>query len=106
VFSDVENDMWALLSDETTMERLALRKKVREDLRKHYTKQLLDMRVSWSWHYDLPHEDIVKLLYEELARREHVRNKPEGRAHRRAMAAKGSSNRGSKRELKKKPKAQ
>lgn len=105
MFSDVENDMWALMSDEVTIDQLALRQRVREDLRKHYTKQLLNMRISWTWHYDLPHEDVLKLLYEELARREHVRNKPEGRLHRRTMAMKGTSNRGSKRELKKKPKA-
>lgn len=95
------DDFWELLCDNLTVEEVALRKKVREDFAKLHTRQLMSMRQTWDWHYDLDHVNVVDLLYEELNRREHVKNKIEAKQHRKALIKQGSTNRGSKREFKK-----
>lgn len=105
MLSDIENDMWALMSDEITLELLEKRQRVRNELRKTHTRQLLNMRITWAWHFDLPHEYVLPLLYEELGRREHIPNKVESRKLRKQLIKQGTSNRGSKREPKKKARA-
>lgn len=95
------DELWELMCDNITVEELSFRKKVREDFSKLHVKQLLNMRRTWDWSYLEYHEHVVELLYEELNRREHVKNKIEARAHRKALIKQGSTNRGSKRELKK-----
>lgn len=96
------DDFWELLCDNLTVEEVAQRRKVREEFAKLHTRKLLAMRQTWDWHYpNLDHMHVVDLLYEELNRREHVKNKIEAKAHRKALINKGTTNRGSKRELRK-----
>lgn len=95
------DDFWELLCDNLTVEEVAQRRKVREEFAKLHTRKLLAMRQTWDWNYDLDHMHVVDLLYEELNRREHVKNKIEAKAHRRALIKQGTTNRGSKRELRK-----
>lgn len=86
------DDFWELLCDNLTVEEVAQRRKVREEFAKLHTRKLLAMRQTWDWNYDLDHMHVVDLLYEELNRREHVKNKIEAKAHRKALIKQGSSN--------------
>lgn len=86
------DDFWELLCDNFTVEEVAQRKLIREEFAKLHTRKLLSMRQTWDWNYKLPHEHVVDLLYEELNRREHIKNKIEAKAHRKALIKQGTSN--------------
>jgi hypothetical protein len=81
------------MCDNLTLDEVAQRNKLREELAMMHTRKLLDMRRNWDWSYpNLSHEHVYDLLYEELNRREHVKNKIEAKAHRKALIAQGTSN--------------
>ena len=87
------DDFWELMSDNLTLDEVAQRKNLRAELATLHTRKLLDMRRNWDWNYPkLSHAHVVELLYEELNRREHVKNKIEAKAHRKALIAQGTSN--------------
>lgn len=89
----IADDFWELMCDNLTLYEVAQRKKLREELAVLHTRKLLDMRRKWNWEYPgVAHEHVYELLYEELNRREHVKNKIEAKAHRRALIAQGTSN--------------
>ena len=92
-FTPSETDFLELMRDNLTLEEVAQRKKLREELSKLHTRTMLAMRRNWDWNYpNISHQHVYELLYEELNRREHVRSSVESKAHRKALIAKGTSN--------------